>query len=180
MKRFGKIYNAIEEWTSGLLIFIGLFLLFVNVLGRYIFNFSFTWVEEVSIYMVVWGTLIGASVALRTNHHIRVDIVYNFLPASIKSFVSVIANLVGVSFAIFVLYYGFDLVHSRFLNGMKSTGSLIPLWIVYLILPIFGLLMLFQFSIRIIRIFRGLPESDEDDNPELAQALQQGQEVSLK
>jgi C4-dicarboxylate transporter DctQ subunit len=174
MERLSKIYEAIEDWTAGLLLTGGLMLLFINVLGRYVFNFSFTWVEEVAVYMVIWGALIGASVALRDNHHIRVDMVYMLFPSSVQRIINIFANIVGLSFSAFVTYYGLFLVQKMMMTGQLSSGVGIPLWIVYMILPIFGFLLGARFITRLVRLLRGLPETDKEENPELASALKEG------
>ena len=35
-------------------------LVFANVVGRYVFNRSFIWAEELSQYLMVWVTFLGA------------------------------------------------------------------------------------------------------------------------
>ncbi|MFZ5647193.1 MAG: TRAP transporter small permease [Bacillota bacterium] len=146
LNRLKDIYAAIEDYFSGLMLFIGLTLIFVNVILRYFFGKPQSLLDEFSVYFVVWGILAGIAVALRNNHHIKVDMFYNLLNTKIKRIVSIFANTMGLAFAIFYTYFGYELVLNYMDSGQRSTDSQFPLWIVNLIMPISGVL----FSIRFI------------------------------
>ena len=40
-------------------------LVFGNVVSRYLFNYSFSWVEELTRYMMIWVCFLGSGLALR-------------------------------------------------------------------------------------------------------------------
>lgn len=128
-----------------MLLFTGLTLIFINVILRYFFGKPKSVLDEFSVYFVVWGTLIGIAVALRNNHHIKVDILYNALNIRVKRCVSIFANSLGLAFALFYTYFGFELVRNYVESGQRSTDSQFPLWIVNLIMPISGLLFSARF-----------------------------------
>lgn len=56
-------------------------LVFGNVVLRYGFNTGITVSEEVSRWLFIWATFLGAVVALREHGHLGVDMVVNRLPA---------------------------------------------------------------------------------------------------
>lgn len=56
-------------------------LVFGNVVLRYGFNSGITVSEEVSRWLFIWGTFLGAVVALREHGHLGVDMVVGRLPA---------------------------------------------------------------------------------------------------
>lgn len=167
MQRLKRFVEAVEDWVSGLLIALGLGLIFYGIIARGLFNHPIGWIEEISGYIVVWGILIGAVVALRENHHIRVDMVYMLLPERWKRPVDIFANIVGLIFAIFMLVYGIKGIffdeYGVYTTGLVSIGQGIALWKVYLILPIIGFLLILRFILRITRLFKGLPETDHED-----------------
>jgi len=55
-------------------------LVFGNVVLRYGFNSGITVSEEVSRWLFIWSTFLGALVALREHGHLGVDMVVNKLP----------------------------------------------------------------------------------------------------
>ncbi|MDO7787409.1 TRAP transporter small permease [Desulforamulus aquiferis] len=145
MKNINKYYTAFEDYFSGGMLFLGLTMVFINVVLRYFFNMPQSLLDEFSVYFVVWGTMAGLAVALRNDHHIKVDMLYNFLPINIKRFVSIFANSLGLAFAIFFIYYGVELVQTYITYGQKSTDSQFPLWIVNLIMPASGVMLGIRF-----------------------------------
>ena len=50
--------------------------MFVGVVARYIFHHPLTFVDEIGPIFIVWSTLIGYSIALRKDEHIKMDILY--------------------------------------------------------------------------------------------------------
>ncbi|MDO9403031.1 MAG: TRAP transporter small permease [Polaromonas sp.] len=69
-------------------------LVFGNVVLRYGFNSGITVSEEVSRWLFIWGTFLGAIVALREHGHLGVDIVVGRLPPLGKKICLVVGHLV--------------------------------------------------------------------------------------
>lgn len=149
MKKFWKAFALLEDIAAGSLLFLGVTVIFYGVIMRYVFNDARSWVDEVSQYMIIWGTLIGTSVALRNDHHIKVDMVFDKLTRKTKYFVTLFAHAVGVSFGLFVLYYGAGLVNFTHISGQLSTDVGIPLYMVYSILPLMGFLLTLRFCVKL-------------------------------
>lgn len=145
MNKINKLYTAFEDYFSGSLLFIGLSLVFINVVLRYFFNSPQSLLDEFSVYFVVWGTMAGLAVALRNEHHIKVDMLYNYLPIRVKWLVSIFANTLGLAFAAFFIFYGMELVQNYIVYGQRSTDSQFPLWIVNLIMPASGVMLGIRF-----------------------------------
>jgi len=43
----------------------------IQVIARYVFNESFAWAEEISATLVLWAVWVGASLAAKSNAHLR-------------------------------------------------------------------------------------------------------------
>lgn len=155
MQRLNRIYTAFEDYFSGGMMFIGLTLVFINVIMRYFFNKPQSLLDEFSVYFVIWGTMAGLSVALRNNHHIKVDMLYNYLPVRIKWVVGIFSNTLGLAFAIFFVVYGAELVQNYIMYGQKSTDSQFPLWIVNLIMPASGVMLGIRFIEKLYNRVKG-------------------------
>lgn len=87
--------------------------------------------------------------ALRNNHHISVEMLYDRLPLRGRFMVTIFAHMVGLLFSIFVLRYGFELVAFVHKTGQKSTDTGIFLYIVYFILPLMGALLFMRFVVKL-------------------------------
>lgn len=172
MQKFKKFYAAFEDYLAGGLLFTGLMLILANVVLRY--NPMWrpkAWIDEYSLYLVVWGTLIGIAVALRNDHHIKVDMLYNFLPLKAKRWVSVFAMTLGMLFAMLFAVYGVQLVKFYYVMGQRSINTQTPEWIPALCLPIAGVMFTVRFIEKLWILlahggrewFRLQKEKEEDD-----------------
>ena len=73
-------------------------LVIVNVISRYVFSYSFTWVEEITRYMMIWATFLGAGLALRVGGHIAIDSLPQSLPpAAARGLRSLIVAVIAAS-----------------------------------------------------------------------------------
>lgn len=147
-------YEKIEDYLSGTLIISGLSLIFIGVIWRYLLNNPLSWVGEISNYLIVWGILIGTAVALRDNHHIHVDAIYDRVSERMKKIFNVFSNVLGIAFCIFLMIYSGKLILMYFQTQQKSIEVGIELWIVYLILPITALMLGFRFLEKLINCIR--------------------------
>jgi len=143
--KWGKFYEGFEEWTAGMLLFIGLTLIMINVILRYVWGTPQSLLDEFSVYFVVWGIFIGMPVALRTNHHIHIDILYNMLPLRLKRYISMFAHTCGIIFTVFYTYFGTQLLLDYYSTGQGSMDSQFPLWIVTIVMPVSGLMFTGRF-----------------------------------
>lgn len=163
MKKWKKGWDLLEEISAGTFFFAGITLIFYGVIMRYVFNEPKAWVEEVVRYLIIWGTFIGFAIALRHNQHIQVDILYDKLSGKSKRIIDFFATSVSIIFCIAFTYYGAILVEARYHSGMVSLDVGIPMWIIYLILPISGILFLLRFIERLVQLIRG--KDVQYDNP---------------
>lgn len=154
MERLKRAYAAFEDYLSGGLLFLGLTLIMVNIFLRYFVGKPQSWIDEFSVYFVVWGILLGLGVALRNDHHIKVDMLYNLLPLKIKRVVSLFAHSLGLSFCFLFTFYGLKLVNSYIVSGQKSTDSQFPLWIITIVLPLSGIMFAVRFVDKIYQMFK--------------------------
>ena len=125
MERLKRAYAAFEDYLSGSLLFIGLCMIMLNVVMRYFWGRPQSLLDEFSLYFIIWGLLLGFCVALRDNHHIKVDMLYNILPLRVKWLVSIFSNTLGLAFA-FYTFYGYKLVESYLNSGQRSADSQFP------------------------------------------------------
>ena len=109
-----KIFNAFEKikpvynWTYKVVMFICKILLIVDilvtsmaVLGRYVsFIPDPAWSEQVVLTCMVYMAVLSATLAIRTNSHIRMTVFDQYLPAKVVKTLDVVADI-----AVMVLGY---------------------------------------------------------------------------
>ncbi|MDM5335138.1 TRAP transporter small permease [Ureibacillus composti] len=156
MKLYKHLDEHIETYLSAtLLIFFSILCVF-QVVMRYIFNESLTWSEELSRYAFVWFVYTSAAYAVRYQRHVKFNFLVNLLhkiSPVYSQILKIIALLCWIAFLLFVDYYSIQTVINQFNLGQVSPANRIPMYIVYLGLPLGALLMTFRVSQHIINSF---------------------------
>lgn len=110
--------------------------IFVQVFMRYVMQNSLSWTEELARYCFIWLIYIGISYGVKKQRHISVDAILLLFKERGKIIFSIIANLLFLTFAIFVVIYGYDISSKLLAWGQKSPANQIPMGIVYLAAPV--------------------------------------------
>jgi TRAP-type C4-dicarboxylate transport system permease small subunit len=71
---------AWEDWIAFGLFWTLAGTVFYQFFTRYALNDSASWTEEIARYLLICTVFVGASVSVRKNTHIHVDIFYRFMP----------------------------------------------------------------------------------------------------
>lgn len=148
MTKFWGILNNIESYICRTLLAVFVCLLFLQVVVRTLFNFSFSWVEEASVYMFVWFVFFGASYAAKMGAHNRVTFQFKFLPPRAIKFIEAFADLFWIFFNVYFVYLAIDFIFNK-MNKFQSSQTMgFHLSWVYIVLPIAFTLM----TIRVLQV----------------------------
>jgi C4-dicarboxylate transporter DctQ subunit len=151
--RLGHVWDRVERTIVGLLGAFALVIAVLQVFGRYIDpERAITWAEEVIVYVAVWAVMLVASDLVRTNGHVRPDLVLRLLRPQVQRWVEVFNCLVTIAFTIGMVWYGWEVVDTAVLLDQRSSSDLqFPIWIYYTALPVGGGLMLLRYCARLFR-----------------------------
>jgi len=152
-QRVFAIWDRVERLLVGLLGAAALVIAVVQVFGRYVDPArAINWGEEVIVYVAVWAVMLVASRLVRTDGHVRPDLVLRLLPAGGQRWVEMFNCLVAIAFTAGMVGYGWRVVGTALLLDQRSSSDLqFPLWIYYAALPTGGALMLIRYVIRFVR-----------------------------
>ncbi len=92
-----SIYGA-EDWVSFVLFWLLAFIVFYQVFTRYFLNDPAGWTEEIARYFLVAVVFIGASMSVRKNNHIQVDVFYRFMPRRLARGMALLVDLIRIGF----------------------------------------------------------------------------------
>lgn len=94
---FGKLAG----WSSILLVF----LVCVDVVLRYFFQWSRVWMMELELYLFAITFLFGGAFAFQKDQHVRVDVFYTNMSEKNKAIVNIIGGiLLLIPWCVIVLY----------------------------------------------------------------------------
>ena len=147
MKNFWEKFDNIESYICRTLLAVFVCLLFLQVVVRTLFSFSFSWVEELSIYMFVWFVFFGASYAAKMGAHNRVTFQFKFLPPRVIKYIEAFADLFWIFFNVVFVSLAIDFIFNK-MNKFQSSQTMgFHLSWVYIVLPI-------AFSLMTIRVLQ--------------------------
>lgn len=139
----------------------------VEVVCRYVFDFSFTWFVEIGRYLGIFATFLGASLAVKKGCHFSTEVLGGILSPKARRVQKAFIGLICGSFLSVLAYYSFRLVLKQHSFGTTSPTLQMPMYIAYLPIPVFSSIMAFRFFKSIVDAVRGakpLSESSEDEN----------------
>jgi C4-dicarboxylate transporter DctQ subunit len=155
-----KIWDRAEQAMVGILGLTALGFALWQVLSRYFWpQQSIGYAEEVIVYLLIWATMIVSSQLVRTDSHVRPDIVRNIVPASVVRWMEVFNCVAAIIFCGALTWYGWQIVAiAQQIDERSSSDLQFPMWIYYAALPAGGLLMSIRYTIRLIKVMGGSGE----------------------
>ena len=150
--RFERYFVAANRACIFIMMAVMATLVFVNVVTRYVFNFSIIWAEEVSQYLMIWIAYLGAGLALREGRHVAVEMLQDRLRSALgRALRMVVGGLVLVFLGV-VTVLGFQFV--VFVWNQETPVLNISFGIPSLAIPIGALL----FAVHLLLMFRNYAE----------------------
>lgn len=101
---------SLPDYVLAILFGATILVVAAQVLFRYVVNESLAWTEEVSRYLFVWMTFLGAALALRDATHIRIDLFVDRLPKPVARTLGALNQALILAFLLLVVVLGFQLV----------------------------------------------------------------------
>lgn len=156
LARITRSVAWVEDIAVGVILLAATYILFQGVVLRYVFNYAFSWTEEVVRYSIVWLVFLGGSIAARRGAHISMDIAVVYLPPRAKLFMAGVATAIAGGFSLIMTYYGFLLTRSIWGYGQVSPAAMIPMAIPFAAIPVGCALMSIRFLLAAFAYFRGV------------------------
>ncbi|NVK35844.1 MAG: TRAP transporter small permease [Rhodobacteraceae bacterium] len=157
------IRRIIDVITAGLFIYMA-FAILIQILGRYVFNYSIAGTEETATFAQIWLVMLGAGIAMRNHQHVGVDVLIVRCPMIIQKLVTGASFLLGLWFLFVVITGSFGLITIGMM--VKSAALRLPLVIPYAAIPVGMAYFTLEFIIATLPGLLG--KSDEatlaDDN----------------
>jgi len=141
-----KLVKTIIMAMFGLLVLV----VFGQVIARFVFNDPFRWSEELARYLQVWMIILTSSICIREGTHLAVDYATHILPFVCRKLLKLLVLLLMMFYLIIVIVYGARIV--SVITRQVSPAMQIPIYIVYLAVPIGGFLMFVEALISFFKL----------------------------
>src|SRR3954454_1451785 len=95
---------------AGVLLVASVTLNFVNVLGRYFFNASIYWAEEVMLFLMVGCVFLGNGVVAWSGRQLRMDVIVGMMPPQTQKVLALVSELVFIGVAIAIVVFSWPVI----------------------------------------------------------------------
>ncbi len=181
-----RFLNHLEEWLIAVLMGSATLVIFISVVHRffctvpyiqdYLVKINLSWAQELCIFMFVWMAKFGAAYGVRTGIHVGVDVIIRKLEGNKKRVLILFGLFAGALFTAIVGTLGANFVWHMAHTDQVSSDLEVPMWMVYMCVPLGSYLMSFRFLQVAFNFYKtnelphhdhghveGLSESDADD-----------------
>ncbi|MBN2330062.1 MAG: TRAP transporter small permease [Candidatus Omnitrophica bacterium] len=150
-----------EEWLMAIILIVQVSLVCAGVLSRYVFNWSLSFTEELTRYLLIWLTCLGFPAGYARGEMIRFQ-----WPGGRSGKMAAIRRWIGIGagfvFAVVLLISSLQSVHLQWKYNQQTSVLGWPIIWVSLALPAAAVL----FLIRMIPRFRAQADSDSPETME--------------
>lgn len=163
MKKLINTIDKIESNFASILLISTSLLVFIQVVCRYLFNYSISWSEEVLRTMIVWFIFTGSSLAVSEGSHVSMDIIDNILKGKIKSIFVILTYLICAVFCSLIFYGSIGMIMSAISSNSMATSLPMPLYIPYLSVTIGMFLMIIKYIYKAFEQIRYMKNGENVD-----------------
>lgn len=169
MAKFAKLYLAavdraneyVGRVATYLIYFICLIVV-IDVTLRYVFNDPAIWGQEATLFFFGAYFMLGVGYNLLHKRHVRVEIVYQYLPRRLKKIIDFCSSAFVMFFAVLLFWQGGWMFVSSFITQERSPSMWGPLLYPYKIfIPIAAVLLMLQVIAEVIRDILAVNETKE-------------------
>ena len=129
-----------------LVVILGVMVINVSwqVFSRYVLANPSSFTDELARYLMIWLGVMGTAYVSGKRMHVAIDILPDKLSPKRQVKLKKIVNLIIILFATLIFVVGgSNLVYLSYILGQKSAALQIPLYVVYLCIPLSGLCIVF-------------------------------------
>ncbi len=152
--------SAISRLEEGLVAFLlaaMTLITFMQVVARYIFNYSFVWALELTTFLFGGLIFFGISYGVRVGAHIGIDALVKLLSARTARIVAIAATMLCLVYATIVFIGAWAYVGKMIEIGILAQDLPIPAWVPRAVLPLGYALLFF----RLLQVLHGLVTGKE-------------------
>lgn len=152
---FARAIDGVNHWVGQFIAYwtvIAVFVYFYEVVARFLFNSPTNWAHESMFLMFGMQYLLCGAYALRTESHVRVDVLYVKMSPRGRAIADVLTSVFFFVFTLTLLLTGWRFAQDAVNVGETSfTEWGIQYWVVKLTIPVGAVLLLLQGIAHLIR-----------------------------
>ena len=149
-----QIIAKITSWITTACLTGSILVMLMQVILRRAFNRPIIWAEDLTVFIFIWITFLGAAVLYQRKQMTSVDSLIVFFPKKIRRIASIFVDGVVVAISAYLVKITLDYMQNQMRLGHKLGGALgIPIWVVLLCIIISMIMIVLFGCASIIKTF---------------------------
>ncbi|MBT8299415.1 MAG: TRAP transporter small permease [Maribacter sp.] len=141
------IRKTIDKFLANFLVII-MAIMTINVLwqvaSRYILGSPSSFTDELARYLMIWIGILGAAYVSGRNMHVAIDVLPRRLRQNTQKKLMLIVRILIILFCLVAMVIGGSrLVYITYVLDQNSPALQVPLAVVYVVIPISGILIIY-------------------------------------
>ena len=133
-----------EEALAAAIMAVLCLITFANVVTRYLTSISFAFTEELSVFLLVVLTFVGAASAFRHGHHLSITFLVERLSPRAQFWQRRFALACSLLLFGVLVWYGTLMCWDDWSSGLTSPGLGVPQWRYTAAIPVLSLLVIWR------------------------------------
>lgn len=148
--------EQLERLGVGTIGLLAILIACYSTAARYFFpSAAPDWGEEVVVYLSVWALWLSVGRLVRSNEHVRAEVVTHFVSALVVRWLELTHAAIGIVFCVVMGWAGLEVVALSIEIGERGDSSLqLPLAVYYVGMPVGMGLMTWGYCLRFWRALR--------------------------
>ena len=128
MKVIRWLDDNLEECLMVLLLFGIALVMILQVVSRYVFNYSMSWSDELVRYFLVWSCFLSVSFCVKKRISIKIDSLLHALPEKVKPWLRAVRHFIILIFCILMIPFAVTFIRQAVASGATSAAMQIPMY----------------------------------------------------
>jgi TRAP-type C4-dicarboxylate transport system permease small subunit len=115
-----------------------------QVASRFILGSPSSFTDELARYLMIWIGILGAAYVSGRNMHVAIDVLPRRLSEKAQTKLKLVVRVLIILFCLLAMVIGGSrLVYITYVLGQNSPALQVPLAVVYMVIPISGILIIY-------------------------------------
>lgn len=156
-----RLLKAFEDVVLAGTFIVMILAMAIQVLNRTFWQYSMPWLEEASLFAMLYMVLIGTEAGLRDGSQIAVTMLPDKLKGRARLAVQLLAKVAVLVFSVAMLIGSYNLVQQQVSSGQTSPALGWPMWVPYGSFAVAFTLIVIVQAIALVLQVRALIANDE-------------------
>lgn len=151
---FDSALNVLYLLASFILALLTLTII-TEIFMRTFWGNQITGTVEITGYVLVYITFLGAAWLLRDDGHVKMDLILSILKPEIQVILNIITSILGAIVCFIITWYGAKATWYSYQTNYMAVSELeVPIFIIIFIIPVGSFLLFIQFLRRVSHYLR--------------------------